>query len=308
MRPPSPTPMQESDATWLDPRTGVREAATFFGAGRLKRFGCLRVPHGAAIAGVVICPPTYEDYRRIYRKEVLLARALAAQGIAAFRFDYRGFGNSDGEIQDTSFNAMMEDALEAVEWLQRRIGVERIALMGARWGGLIAAGASRITNAPLSLWEPVLDPDSYFREAFRARLVRSMHQGADSGSGPQPPGDPFREELDRDGFVDLHGWPIGRTLYQSALGRRLEEELGEHPRPVLLVQLGRGRELRPDYATLGQRLAGRGFLVESDALDGDEAWWFTALRWESEETRGATQRLVQGTADWIARHVGWGAE
>jgi exosortase A-associated hydrolase 1/exosortase A-associated hydrolase 2 len=72
-----------------------------------------------------------------HRQFVFLAEALAQAGYPVLRFDYRGMGDSDGEL--TGFTAIHEDIAAAVSVLQEREpSVGRVAL----WGLCDAATAS----------------------------------------------------------------------------------------------------------------------------------------------------------------------
>lgn len=64
-----------------------------------------------------------------HRQFVLLARAVAAAGFAALRFDVRGMGDSSGAAR--SFETLDDDIASAIDALQRRLpGVRRVVLWG----------------------------------------------------------------------------------------------------------------------------------------------------------------------------------
>jgi pimeloyl-ACP methyl ester carboxylesterase len=289
--------IRERLAVRRDPQTRVREEAMFFGPGSVKMFGYVRIPEGAVLGAVVVCPPIHEDFMRVYRKQVLLARALAARGLAVLGFHYRGTGNSEGEVQDLTYDGMLDDTRSAIQWLADRIGVGP-GLVGIRWGGLMAAAAAKDSDAPMALWEPTIDPALYFREATRANTVWHVQEGLGGPSGMS-----FEEELRQHGSVDLLGYPVYLGLYETAGGHRLADELGDRPRSLLLVQMTRNERLRDRYATLSRGLEDRGFSVDGYVLEEEESWWFTGVRWEAEEGRTGTQELVSVTTDWVVQRV-----
>ncbi len=86
-------------AAWRAVATGITEAAEFFGPPGERMLGLAHLPTSAA-SGVLVCSSIQAEFAKNYRREVLLARALARQGRAVGRFHYRGTGNSDGDSLD----------------------------------------------------------------------------------------------------------------------------------------------------------------------------------------------------------------
>lgn len=76
------------------------------------------------------------------RAAVEIAQALAAEGIAALRFDFTGLGGSGGDFGRAGFASDIEDLTEAAAFLAERHG-EGLLLVGHSLGGaavLAAAG------------------------------------------------------------------------------------------------------------------------------------------------------------------------
>jgi pimeloyl-ACP methyl ester carboxylesterase len=285
-------------ATRLDQRAGIREEASFFGADHARIFGVLHAPVGGVLGGVVVCPPLYAEFVRNYRREVLLARAFASCGVAVQRFHHRGTGNSEGDPADHTFEAYVDDAMTAVAELRARADVDRIGILGTRWGGVVAmAAAARSGDGPVVLWEPVIDPSRYLREVFRGRSISDLKSAARGGAVA---GDPL-EELRANGVVDILGYEFHRALYESAQGHPLEGELGSRQRPVLIVQLGDGRGTGRDASALIGRLRSIGCAVEHRWVPGREAWWFGGELAQREEERVWAASLVSLTTAWFAR-------
>lgn len=279
-----------------DPATGIKEEAELFGAADVKVFGCRSIPEGDPDSAVVICPTILAESVRNYRREVLLSRSLAACGFVVQRFHYEGFGNSEGNAGDITIKTMLSNALIARERLIETTGIDRVAFMGTRWGAFIAGmAAARCERAPLILWEPVVDPAAYFREAFRSQLVYDLKQGTSAN----PSTEALVRELHRSGSVDVLGWSLHERLYDSAVGRTLEVELGDDPRAILLIQVGRRLALRSEYARLVDGWRQKGFLVETHSVQEQQDWWFSGENWVPDEIRDSTEVLNGVTARWM---------
>jgi hypothetical protein len=192
---------------------------------------------------------------------------------------------------------MRDDALAAVEDLVRGTGVGRLSFVGTRWGALVAAAAAaRFADAPLVLWEPVTDAARYFREVFRSALMRALRDGAKEARSAAN----MTDELHRTGSVDVLGYPIHATLYDSASSVTLAGAIGRVPRPALVLQMGPGG--RREYVDLGSQLEQRGFQVDvRQAPQREQAWWFIGDEWAPDERRAATITMIETTTEWIAR-------
>jgi exosortase A-associated hydrolase 1 len=76
-------------------------------------YGIASVPRQARPRGVLIVVGGPQYRAGSHRQFTLLARSLAAQGIAAMRFDYRGMGDSEGEAR--TFESVEEDLRAAID-------------------------------------------------------------------------------------------------------------------------------------------------------------------------------------------------
>ena len=276
---------------------GTTERVSFRGVEGERVYTYEYRPAAPPRAAVLICPALHAEFTRSYRREVLLARRLVADGFAVQRFHYRGTGNSDGDGEDVRVSTMRDDAAESLEHLQAWSGVDAPVLVGTRWGALVAAAAaSTHPSAGLVLWEPLLDASRFFRDAFRTKLVNDRKSGIEQ---PET-GDVLGARLQAGESVDLIGHTIHAALYQSSVGRTLEGELGSTPRPMLVIQIATSTTIRPDLASRLEAWRGAGFAAEVEPVEGAETWWLVDERWTDEGRQALTGRLVDLTSEWVA--------
>jgi exosortase A-associated hydrolase 1 len=115
----------------------ARETPFAFRCGDDTLLGILHQPERRARRGVLIVVGGPQYRVGSHRQFVLLARALAAAGIPAMRFDYRGMGDSDGAFN--GFEHIGDDIAAAVDaFCARCPGVEEIII----WGLCDAASAA----------------------------------------------------------------------------------------------------------------------------------------------------------------------
>jgi hypothetical protein len=278
----------DQTATWVH----------FFGGHERQLFGALHLPADDPRGGVLVCSPVCAEMARNYRREVLLGRALAERGVAVLRFHYWGSGNSGGDSSELGFETMCADAGLAFQHLRDEIGDVPLGVVGTRLGAVVAAvTASTGRGAPTAFWEPVVDPGRYFREVFRARLMTDLKQGASTGSSTQE----LAQQLQREGTVEIAGYPITRALYDGVVSLPLPEIMTEGAAPVLLVEMNGQQRLSKSASAAVAAWRSHGLQVETRVIDHAEAWWFGAgARDGAADARVAGEAVVPLTATFLA--------
>jgi dipeptidyl aminopeptidase/acylaminoacyl peptidase len=108
-----------------------------FSGNRDKIIGMLHLPDGEKPPCVIASHGLSSS--KDGEKYVVLGERLSQRGIALLRFDFRGCGESDGEISDSTVSERLNDLCSAIGLVRSepRIG-SRIGLMGSSLGGFIS--------------------------------------------------------------------------------------------------------------------------------------------------------------------------
>ena len=128
----------------------------------------------------VICPPLFSEYMRTQRALRELAISLAERGQHVLRFDYRGTGDSFGDLGEVTISDWTEDIALAVREGRDLSGSNVVRLLGVRAGALLAcrsAGASSYVQRVV-LWDPVPDGAGYLQALRRIQVAiveRDLH-------------------------------------------------------------------------------------------------------------------------------------
>ncbi len=140
-------------------------------------YGVLDLPAAPHQRGVLVVVGGPQYRAGSHRQFTLLARSLAAQGIAAMRFDYRGMGDSEGAPRD--FDSVSEDLRAAIDIFFSEVpSLTEVVLWGlcdaASAAALYATGDARV--AGLVLLNPWVRTESGAARAtlkhyYRARLL-----------------------------------------------------------------------------------------------------------------------------------------
>ncbi len=125
-------------------------------------------PFGHRVASILTAPENVTDRVAVLCHGFLssktsttnntLTRMLTERGIATFRFDFFGQGESQGPFEELTNTLAVEQAIAALELVKQK-GYRRIGLMGSSFGGLVAilTAAKRTDLACLALKCPVVD-------------------------------------------------------------------------------------------------------------------------------------------------------
>lgn len=155
----------------------VRVEPIRFESGSLSLVGELLVPRGnPPFPAVVLIEGSTTQGREnwTYRS---IGELLARNGIAAFIYDKRGVGESDGVIEVAAFDDLASDAADAVRALSSRSDIDSraIGLLGISQGGWLAPMAAQkcdsvsflilVVGPAVSVWEQELHRVAYTMRA-----------------------------------------------------------------------------------------------------------------------------------------------
>lgn len=204
--------------------------------------------------GFVMSHPFGEEKLWSHRVFVVFARTLAARGIPVLRFDYTGAGDSEGDTAQAGVDTYLDDLGAAVSMLGERVkDVKRVGLVGLRFGATLAAlfaararadgGASAVLDAPVVLWDPVLDGESYIQELLRINLSTQL---AVYGKVRESR-DQLVEQIRAGGTANVEGYEIGQRLLDSATTRAAELRASglKHAGGTLVVQIAATDKQKP---------------------------------------------------------------
>lgn len=181
----------------------------YFGDPERPLYGVYHPPRGTDRGrAVLLCYPVGAEYMRSHRAFRQLTTFLTRAGAHVLRFDYLGTGDSAGSGLDASLDQWLEDVGLAIEELKESAGVDRVAVVGLRFGATLALAAAgdRPDVSQIVLWDPVVDVATHL-----ARAIDSSPEDAEAwglppgtvGLGGFPLTPAFRAELERLRLADL---------------------------------------------------------------------------------------------------------
>ncbi|MDB6081416.1 MAG: hypothetical protein JWO53_688 [Chlamydiia bacterium] len=148
----------------------LREQITLESSGQ-KIFGILHLPNSPPqkqFPAVLLCHGFGGNKSGKFRLFVRLSERLAKEGIASFRFDCRGAGDSEGDFADTTIQGLIDDTKVAMDWLCQhpRIDSHHISILGRSLGGMIAVlSSSSFILSSIILCAPVFDAKPWLQRS-----------------------------------------------------------------------------------------------------------------------------------------------
>ncbi len=247
-------------------------------------YAMLHTPVAPAPArlGVVVCPPFADEAFRTHRELVVLARRLAAAGIAVLRFDYRGTGESGGAFEDFGLEDWRTDIGRAIEVLEQRAGVHDIALVGLRLGAALAAATAETDPRVqrLVLCAP-LDPPDCARELDKAIRTQQLIQ-----HGRVTERTTIAEQLERGESVEVGGYPLTERLH-SELTTTQPWSQARWSGKALILGIRRDTTKQSTLESIQRQYEG----AELHVLEDPRFWFQKVYR--------APEELYRRTTDWL---------
>lgn len=250
----------------------------------IKLFGMLHLPEGRSSKPCIVILHGYTgDKVGEHFIFVRAARELAQSGMAVFRFDFRGSGESEGEFKHVSVETEISDALEAIRVVRAlpEIDAGRIALLGHDLGGCVAACiAAECEAASVALWAAT---------AFADYLVER------DGETYKDPyiwlSDEYRDAVEKKGGVDIGGFTRGKAFFESIRFYDPLSAVSEYDGPLLLLHGSEDQAVSLiNSQLLNESAKGQKLLVVVDGADHN----FNSAHWEG-QVIGATVRWFAET-------------
>ncbi len=260
-------------------------AESFEAAGFTLRGMLHRAATNSASWGLVICPPFGEERKSAARVMTLAARALGREGFHVLRFDYRGTGESDGEMADAGPRQWAEDIRGACRHLAVRTGADQIGLLGIRFGAALAAMASR-ESAPspfLAAWAPLWSGRSCLEEIRR-------HLAATRLVVDGPRGEPMSRCAACNKTLDIGGFSMSPGDCERFESAAVFEE--DKVDVVIALHLSGRAATAEENRSMCRRLTSRDGAWRAVAVAG-RPFWVTASRYDPQPLVDSTVRALK---------------
>lgn len=156
---------------------------------------------------------------------VSLAKSLNDEGIAVFRFDFRGHGESEGKSVDMTLRGEIQDLEAAVNEVKKQ-GFGQIGLLGASFGGGVATlytAANQDKMQALCLWNPVLNYEHTFLEPTLPWILEKKKH--------------MKHDLETKGWTTLGSrkMVVGNKLFEEMAEFKPFEKIKDLRLPILIV-------------------------------------------------------------------------
>jgi pimeloyl-ACP methyl ester carboxylesterase len=280
---------------------GVKETGLRISSGNGWCFGLLYSQAEQRDPGFVICHSLGLEFTSLRRVERAVARALARLGHPVLTLHRRGDGDSSHQPADASLSWHIEDTGNAISWLSDRVGMERIGLVGARYGGLLAGLVAREGGVEqLILMNPVVRGEALLRQLIRD--MNSVLAGSTQAVPARSVSDVL-EEMRHEGTVDVLGYPLCRGLFEPLLNVDLTRDLGQFRGRALVLQAAKRETLTPDIQALCGGVETNGGTVKVELVLEPPGTKFGFVPFAAAGRSGVRQNVQQPMIDQIVEGV-----
>jgi exosortase A-associated hydrolase 2 len=178
----------------------------------------------------LLLPPFGEELNKSRHILAALLRALGRAGHDVLMPDLFGTGDSAGDFADASLDDWRSDIDAVVSRYARGHGVD---LVGLRFGGLLAAEASRRHKvASLTLLHPVTQGQQQLNQLLRLRLASGL-----MGQGTKETAAGLRDRLDAGETLEIAGYGINPALAQGMKDLAMDDLVIPAETPVNWLEL-----------------------------------------------------------------------
>ena len=234
-----------------------------------------RPAHRDSVPCALIVPPFAEEMNKTRPMFTMVARGLAARGVATILPDLFGTGDSAGEFREGDWQTWQDDLLRAATWAEAQ-GYRVDRLLCVRLGCILGATVAARLPAQLKrtvFWQPVLDGERFMTQFLRLRVAASMMEDRQETVGG------LRERLRSGETLEVAGYELSPTLVTQIADARLARDLKDPLGHVHWMEIVRGAEGALPAASQQTIEAAQPKLcsIESHAIPGEPYWSATEI-------------------------------
>jgi pimeloyl-ACP methyl ester carboxylesterase len=236
----------------------------------------------SASVGWVICHAFGMEQIHVSRLDVITARTLASAGFPVLRFAGQGYGDSEHGMESVGLSSHLAEAGDAVELMRQQDGIEQVGVLGARFGGAVAAlTAERLGLPYIGLWDPIVRGKQYVREILRSEVLSGILESGDGGGAAHI--EEMRQELESKGWTDIKGWPLSRQAYEEIAEFDIAGPLARYAGTALVVALSRTTRVPTHLAKLTEIISAGEGTASLQLVQDASATQFGQFRWRAVE-------------------------
>lgn len=175
---------------------------------------CIYYPAQGQLRGQVLyIHPFAEEMNKSRRMAGLQAQALAQAGFSVLQIDLLGCGDSTGDFGDASWQAWVNDVVQAAHWLRQQNPATGptppLWLWGLRAGCLLAVDAARQLPTPCHFlfWQPPAAGKPLLQQFLRLKVAGELLGGQSKGVM-----DTLRQQLASGAAVEIAGYSLSPGL------------------------------------------------------------------------------------------------
>lgn len=241
---------------------------------------------------VLYLHPFAEELNSTRRIAAQQARALAQAGFNVLQIDLLGCGDSQGDFSDATWQAWLQDAHQALQWLQEHANGP-LWLWGMRCGALLATElAGTLTEAVhLLLWQPVGSGQQQLQQFLR---LHAASQWLEAGNAKkQPPA----HLLAQGQAVHIAGYTLSPALAEGLNAAKLHPPAHQNRGRLVWLELSARMDAQFSPASAAHLSTWRraGWQVEEKMLHGPEFWQMVGLSEAHALIHATLHALVKGS-------------
>lgn len=192
--------------------------------------GVLHIPEKEKPPVVIICHG-FQNHKTD-RKFIKLARRLRERGILAFRFDFEGCGDSEGEPRDLTIEKEVSDLYAAYNTVLKQCDVDhhRVVVVGVSLGSVVASLFVKKIKTPLKGL-------IFWSQAFNQKNLFSVWHTEED-----------RKEMKKQGFIARGDKEIGEGYYKENHNKDYTNIISEVNLPILLIQGEKDKDVPLEFS------------------------------------------------------------